>query len=387
MSKKPPTILTHAGRPDSGPVNRPVQRGSTFTFRSFAEMEAGIGVKDLRTTTRYGRVGNPNAHDFENVMTELEGGYGAVTASSGFAIIMLVLSTFTKPGDHILIVDTAYGPVRRFCDQHLATRGVAIEYYDPLIGGGIAEKFRRETRIVYVESPGSQTFEVQDVPAITAAAKTQGILTVADNTWATPLFFQPLKHGIDIALHSATKYLSGHSDLFLGVAVCAREEIYGTLKESGITLGQCAAPDDLVLALRGLRTLDVRLQRHQENATAVIDWLKDQPQVERVLYPALSDCTGHDIWKHDFSGATGLLSVTFKTKGKQALARFTDGLEYFPLGFSWGGYESLAAPLHLTGERTVGSTDIEGVRLHIGLEDPQDLIADLAAGLGRMSKS
>ena len=380
------TILAHGGRPPEGPVNRPVQRGSTVAFRSLAAFKAEVGNPDLREATRYGRVGNPNSHDFEAVMSDLEGGYGAVTVSSGLAIIACTLMAFAAPGAHFLVTDSVYGPVRRFCDKRLRPLGVEVEYYDPLAGGGIEKLFRDNTKVVYMESPGSKTFEIQDVPAIAKAAKKRGIVGMVDNTWATPLFFRPLSHGADISLHAATKYIGGHSDIFLGVAVCADENTYRTLKTCAIESGQCVSPDELYLALRGLRTLEPRLRRHQENARAVIGWLQKRPEVERIIYPALPDCPGHKLWKRDFTGATGLFSLILKTSSKDEVRRFIDGLEYFPLGYSWGGYESLLVPLELDGERTVSPFKVagSGLRLHIGLENPDDLIADLEAGFKRM---
>jgi len=285
-----------------------------------------------------------------------------------------------------MVVDTVYGPVRRFCEKRLRPLGVDVEYYDPMIGAGIAKLVRQNTKIVYLESPGSKTFEVQDVPAIAAAVKGKGVVTMIDNTWATPVFFQPLPLGVDISLHAITKYIGGHSDLFLGAAVCASKEHYYALRNYAIESGQCAGPDDLYMALRGLRTLDVRLRRHEENARKVIDWLKTRAEVKRILYPALADCPGHQHWKRDFKGASGLFSVILNTKSKDDLRKFIDGLEYFPLGYSWGGYESLIVPLHLDGERSATkiTDDGQAVRLHIGLENPDDLIADLAAGFERM---
>jgi cysteine-S-conjugate beta-lyase len=379
------TILAHGGRPQEGPVNRPVQRGSTVAFRSLAAFKAEVGNSDLREATRYGRVGNPNSHDFESVMSDLEGGYGAVTASSGLAIIACTLMAFATPGAHFLVTDSVYGPVRRFCDKRLRHLGVEIEYYDPLAGGFIEKLFRDNTKVVYMESPGSKTFEIQDVPAIARAAKKRGIVSMADNTWATPLFFKPLSHGADISLHAATKYIGGHSDIFLGVAICGDEDTYKTLKTCAIDFGQCASPDDLYLALRGLRTLEPRLRRHQENTGAVVAWLQKRAEVERIIYPALPDCPGHELWKRDFKGAAGLFSMILKTSSKDDVRRFIDGLEYFPLGYSWGGYESLLVPLELDGERTVSPFRSAGLglRLHIGLENPDDLIADLEAGFKR----
>lgn len=385
-TKRIETVIAHEGRPAEGPVNRPVNRGSTVAFRSLDAFEAEATNADLRVASRYGRVGNPNSQDFEHVMAELEGGYGTVTACSGLAIIACALNAFAAPGAHILMVDTVYGPVRRFCEKRLRPLGVDIEYYDPMVGSGIEKLLRSGTRLVYLESPGSKTFEVQDVPAIAKAVKGKGIVTLLDNTWATPVFFQPLSHGIDISLHAITKYIGGHSDLFLGAAVCATKEHYYALRNCAIESGQCAGPDDLYMAMRGLRTLEVRLRRHEENARKLIDWLKTRSEVKHILYPSLPDCPGHEFWKRYFTGASGLFSMILKTKSKEDLRIFVDGLAYFPLGYSWGGYESLIVPLHLDGERsaTKFAEEGQGLRFHVGLENPDDLIADLAAGFDRM---
>lgn len=385
-TKRIETVIAHEGRPAEGPVNRPVNRGSTVAFRSLDAFEAEATNADLRVASRYGRVGNPNSQDFEHVMAELEGGYGTVTACSGLAIIACALNAFAAPGAHILMVDTVYGPVRRFCEKRLRPLGVDIEYYDPMVGSGIEKLLRSGTRLVYLESPGSKTFEVQDVPEIAKAVKNKGIVTLLDNTWATPVFFQPLSHGIDISLHAITKYIGGHSDLFLGAAVCATKEHYYALRNCAIESGQCAGPDDLYMAMRGLRTLEVRLRRHEENARKLIDWLKTRSEVKHILYPSLPDCPGHEFWKRDFTGASGLFSMILKTKSKEDLRIFVDRLAYFPLGYSWGGYESLIVPLHLDGERsaTKFAEEGQGLRLHVGLENPDDLIADLAAGFDRM---
>lgn len=380
------TIIAHSGRPETGPVNRPVYRAATVTFGSVKEMDESARG-DTRTLFHYGRRGNPNSHDFEHVMSKLEGGYGAITAPSGLAAITASLFAFLTAGDHILVVDTVYGPTREFCDKDLARLGVAVEYYDPAVGADIARLIRAETKIVYLESPGSKTYEIQDVPAIAAAARARGVLTMIDNTWATPLYFKPLAHGVDISIHAATKYIVGHADVSLGVAVCGSKEVYDTLRHFSFRLGVCAGPDDLYLALRGLRTLRARLRQHQENAMAVIDAVKDHPAIDRILYPALPDDPGHALWRRDFTGANGLFTIALKagTDGA-AIARMLDGMEYFAMGYSWGGYESLIVRAWLDGERSVRRHDAAGplLRLHAGLEDPRDLIADLRAGLDRL---
>jgi cystathionine beta-lyase len=284
------------------------------------------------------------------------------------------------------MVDTVYGPVRRFCDALLARFGVETTYYPPGIGDGIAALIRRNTRIVYLESPGSLTFEIQDVPAISAAAHAAGAMVVMDNTWATPLFFKPFDRGVDVSVHAATKYIGGHSDLMLGLVV-TKQAHFTTLKGTAHGLGFAAAPDDCYLALRGLRTLSVRLRRHQETGLALARWLQTRPEVSTVLHPALPGTPGHEIWKRDFTGASGLFGVVLQPFSKAAVAAMVDGMELFPMGFSWGGYESLILPVHPEASRSATRWNAPGpvLRIHAGLEDPEDLIADLARGFERLN--
>ncbi|MEI7609791.1 MAG: cystathionine beta-lyase, partial [Rhodospirillaceae bacterium] len=379
---KPDTILTHAGASpfdQHGLVNPPVCHASTILFPSLAALEAADAKPFERLN--YGRVGTPTSHAFERAVAELEGGYRAVTAASGLAAIVTALTAFTKAGDHILIADTAYGPTRRFAEETLRRYGVTVEYYDPVIGAGIKALLRRETSLVYLESPGSLTFEVQDVPAIAAAAKTVGATVVMDNTWATPLYFRPFEHGVDVSIHAATKYIAGHSDAMLGVMVCA-EASWETVKRTAVRIGAAAGPDDLYLGLRGLRTLGVRLRRHGEAGLALADWLSRQPEVMRVLHPARPGDPGHDLWRRDFTGTSGLFAVTLEPCAKAAIAAMVDHFELFGLGYSWGGFESLALPVHPRRVRTATSWDHPGtlLRFHAGLEDIDDLIRDLEAG-------
>jgi cystathionine beta-lyase len=284
------------------------------------------------------------------------------------------------------MVDSAYEPTRAFCRLVLESMGVTTRFYDPTVGGGIAGLFAPNTKAVFLESPGSLTFEVQDVPAICAAAKARGIVTLIDNTWATPLLFPAMRHGVDLSILACTKYIVGHSDAMLG-SVTAAPNHFERLRRTAYALGQCVSPDDAFLAARGLRTLGVRLKAHGEGGLAVANWLQAQPQVARVLHPALPDCPGHALWQRDFGGASGLFTFVLKGGDDAARAALIDGLAHFGIGFSWGGFESLALPVDPAGLRTATKWRSEGpaVRLHIGLEDPEDLIADLAAGLQRFA--
>ena len=386
---KPDTILTHAGASpfdQHGLVNPPVCHASTILFPSLAALEAADAKPFERLN--YGRVGTPTSHAFERAVAELEGGYRAVTAASGLAAIVTALTAFTKAGDHILIADTVYGPTRRFAEETLRRYGVTVEYYDPVIGAGIKALLRRETSLVYLESPGSLTFEVQDVPAIAAAAKAVGATVLMDNTWATPLYFRPFEYGVDVSIHAATKYIVGHSDAMLGVMVCA-EASWETVKRTAVRIGAAAGPDDLYLGLRGLRTLGVRLRRHGEAGLALADWLSRQPEVTRVLHPARPGDPGHDLWRRDFSGTSGLFAVTLEPCAKAAIAAMVDHFELFGLGYSWGGFESLALPVHPRRVRTATSWDHAGtlLRFHAGLEDIDDLIRDLEAGFARLRRT
>ncbi|MDP8995196.1 MAG: cystathionine beta-lyase, partial [Pseudomonadota bacterium] len=318
-------------------------------------------------------------------LTELEpGAGGTMLYSSGLAAVTAALMTVLSAGDELLMVDSVYGPTRRFCDGVLRRYGVSTRYYDPLIGGGIAGLIGDRTRAIFLESPGSLTLEVQDVPAICAAAKARGVATLLDNSWATPLFFPALEKGVDLSILACTKYVGGHADLMLG-SVTGTPEWYGRLERTSWDLGHSASPDDAWLGARGLRTMAVRLRQHEAGALKVARWLTDQPQVARVLHPALDSCPGHPCWTRDFGGSTGLFSFVLNGGDDAERARLIDSLELFGIGYSWGGYESLAAPADPARLRTATGWEAEGplVRLHIGLEHPDDLIADLALALAR----
>jgi cystathionine beta-lyase len=388
MTDKPATKVVEAGRRKewtAGIVNPPVWRASTILFDSVADLRAA--VKSPNDRLYYGRRGTPTQWALADALTELEpGSAGTMLYPSGVAAVAAALLSVLSPGDELLMVDSAYEPTRAFCRLVLESMGVTTRFYDPTVGGGIAGLFAPNTKAVFLESPGSLTFEVQDVPAICAAAKARGIVTLIDNTWATPLLFPAMRHGVDLSILACTKYIVGHSDAMLG-SVTAAPNHFERLRRTAYALGQCVSPDDAFLAARGLRTLGVRLKAHGEGGLAVANWLQAQPQVARVLHPALPDCPGHALWQRDFGGASGLFTFVLKGGDDAARAALIDGLAHFGIGFSWGGFESLALPVDPAGLRTATKWRSEGpaVRLHIGLEDPEDLIADLAAGLQRFA--
>ena len=384
------TLITHGGRDSRahhGIVNPPVYHCSTVLFPDYAtvlETRKDRASGEFREVT-YGREGTPLTRYFEQVVAALERGHKAVTLPCGMGAIAATLTAFLRAGDHLLVVDAVYGPCRDFCTNVLTRFGVEVEYYDPLVGAGIAQLMRPNTRVVYVESPCSLTFEVQDIPAIVAAAHARGAKVVMDNTWASPLCFKAIDHGVDVAIHAATKYLSGHSDLMLGVAVTTAETDTA-VRQNASRFGYCAGPDDVYNALRGIRTLGVRMRQHQAGALAIARWLQRRPEVDRVLYPALPEDPGHAIWRRDFTGASGLMGVVLTDRySREQLARVLDALKLFGLGYSWGGFESLAVP---TFPETLRSTTQwrggPSFRLHVGLEDTQDLIVDLEQALAKL---
>jgi cystathionine beta-lyase len=385
---KPRTRLVQGGRgPVSLPrtVNLPVQRASTVVFGSLDEMDEAQRRFDAgEPVPTYGITNMPLRVAFEEMMVAIEGGHRAATFPTGLAAVAAAVLACVKAGDHLLVTDSTYSPTRRFCDRTLKRFGVETTYYDPLVGAGIAELFRPNTRAVYLESPGSLTFEVQDFPAIARVARERGAAVIHDNTWATGLFFRSFDHGADLVVQAATKYPAGHSDLLLG-AVVANEAWWPRLRDTSRDLGQTASPDDLFLALRGIRTMDVRLREHERAALDVARALQAHPAVKRVLHPALAEDPGHALWKRDFLGSSGLFAVELPPCSRAQLAAFIDGLEYFALGFSWGGFESLVVPANPGRMRTARPwSGGPLVRLQIGLEDPADLIEDLARGLDRM---
>ncbi len=376
------TILAHGGydpRSFHGFVNPPVVHASTVLFPDSQRME----TRDQEYT--YGTRGTPTTDALARAIDELEGSAGTIIVPSGLAAISVPFLAFLSAGDHLLVVDSVYHPTRNLCDTMLSRLGIETTYYDPSAGAGIAELIRPNTRLVHTEAPGSNTFDMQDIGAIARAAHEKDVLVSMDNTWATPVFFKPLEHGVDLSIHAATKYPSGSSDVLLGT-VSANEAAWPKLREAQITLGVCAAPDDCYLVLRGLRSMGVRLERHQESALSVARALEGEEGVARVLHPALPSHPGHEIWKRDFCGASGIFSIVLDggspERHKAKAHAFLDALEIFGLGYSWGGFESLAVHASL-GDRTIAKAPAEGpvMRLQIGLEDTRDLMEDIRRGL------
>jgi cystathionine beta-lyase len=377
---KPETIAVSAGRMTAehfGSVNTPVYRTSTILYPD---------IKALRTENqpyKYGRRGTPTSRSFESAIEALEGGTRCVAVPSGLNAIATAIMAVCNAGDHVLMVDTCYGPTRIFCDKTLKRFGIETTYYDPLIGDGIAARFKPNTRAVYCESPGSLTFEIQDVPAIARAAHARDISVLMDNTWATPVFFRPLDHGVDLSIMSGTKYISGHADVMVGTITANEshrkrlEDFYG---DTGLFLGG----DDTYLSLRGVRTLPLRLKQHEASALKLARLLQHRDEVERVLHPALQSDPGHTIWKRDFKGSSGLFGVELKPVSAGAMDAFFDSFHHFGLGYSWGGYESLVIPSNF--KRTAKEFAHQGplIRFHAGLEDADDLIADIDEAFARM---
>ena len=382
-SLAPATRLAHAGRdPEGGAfVNPPVVHASTVLFESVAQMK-GKAAKPARWT--YGRRGTPTSEALETAISDLEGAEGTVLTPSGASACGMALLAVLSAGDHLLMIDSVYAPTRIVCDGLLKRFGIETTYFDPLIGEGLAALIRPNTRAIFLEAPGSLTFEMPDVPAIARIARERDILTLIDNTWATPLFFRPLDHGVDVSIMAATKYVVGHSDALVGTIACG-PRAWKQVKSAHGDLGMFTGPDDMYLALRGLRTMGVRLAHHQKSALAIAEWFAARPEVARVLYPALPSDPGHAIWKRDFAGASGLFGVVMKGGSDAATAAFLDHLALFGLGYSWGGFESLAIPAEPTAIRSAVPWKAEGqlLRFQIGLEDTADLIADLDAGLAR----
>ncbi len=376
------TRLVHAGRDPKeqhGFVNTPIYRGSTVLADTIDDY---LGGQNRYT---YGTHGTPTTDALTTAWSDLAGAAGTVLTPSGLAAITVALLAVLKADDHLLVTDSAYFPTRRFCDGLLKRFGVETTYYDPKVGGGIAALFRPNTRAVLVEAPGSQSFEMQDIPAIATEAQRRDICVVMDNTWATPLFFPPHARGVDIAIEAGTKYLGGHSDLLLGLT-SANVRYWPALQRCFTEMAICAGPEDVFLALRGMRTMELRLKEAERQALAMALWLAERPEVLKVLHPALPDFDGHDIWKRDFLGSSGLFSIVLKPVSRTALSAMVDGLELFGIGASWGGYESLVIPFDCTAYRTATAWNPGGptLRLSIGLEDATDLQADLDRGFARL---
>jgi cystathionine beta-lyase len=389
---KDDTLMVHVAREPErqhGVVNPPVYHASTIlypTLEAYSQRSAG----DLRyRSVRYGAAGVPTTFALADAIAALEGGAGTVVTSSGLAAVTLALSAFVGHGDHILMVDSVYGPTREFCNTVLKRFGVDTTYYDPLIGGKIADLMQDNTRVVFTESPGSLTFEVQDIPAIAAVAHQREALVLMDNTWSTPLFFKPFTHGVDVSIQAATKYIAGHSDLVIGTITARTEALFRRVKDTTLTFGDIAGPDDCYMTLRGLRSMGARLQRQQASGLQVARWLQARPEVKRVLYPPLPEDPGHALWQRDFTGACSLFGVVLHSTSETAVARMVDGYRYFKIGSSWGGYESLVVPAYPATLRTVVPWEETGfvLRYHIGLEDPEDLMTDLEEGFQRLQQA
>jgi cysteine-S-conjugate beta-lyase len=384
---KPTTRAGHLGRaPEKflGAVNTPVFRASTMLFPTVEKLEQaargdyeGIG---------YGLHGLPTVTDLQDAIAAIEGAHAALAVPSGLTATTLPLLALMKTGDHILVTDAVYGPTRRFCNNHLTRLGIEVSYYDPLAGADIDRDFRPNTRIVFTESPGSLTFCVQDIPAIAEVAHKRGALVVTDNSWATPFGFRSFEHGVDVSVHAATKYIGGHSDVLSGL-ILANESTFPALHRLWTDMGVTASPDDCFLALRGFRTLPLRLARHTDSALRIAQWLKARPEVREVIYPAMPGSRGHELWKRDFIGASGLFAVVLQPVAKPRIDALLDSMQLFGMGWSWGGFESLIIPIYPERVQTATKWNPGGpcLRLAIGLEDPDDLIADLTQGFARLA--
>jgi cysteine-S-conjugate beta-lyase len=379
---KPATKVASAAREfnEHGMVNPAVYRASTITFPDVASLH------NRSQTYIYGRRGTPTSHAIESAIAELEGGYNCKVAPSGQAAISVALLSFLSPGDHLLMTDSVYGPVRELCGTVLQRFGVQTTYYDPLIGEKLRTLMKPNTKVVYLESPGSQTMEIQDVPLLAKIAHEAGALVMIDNTWSGGHFFKAFEHGCDVSVQAATKYITGHSDCMFGSVVC-NEATWPQFKNTYEAMGMFAGPDDMYLALRGLRTLDVRMERHMKSAITIAQWLRGRDEVETVLHPALSNAPGHEMWRRDFKGSSGLFSIILKPTSEKAVAAMLDDMQLFAMGYSWGGFESLIIPFAPVRSATKWQAAGQALRLQIGLEHPDDLIADLEQGFKRLKNS
>jgi cystathionine beta-lyase len=386
---KKDTKLVHGGRhPEQhfGAVNPPVYHASTITYPTLAAWQEARGDRYNRVI--YGRFGTPTTKAFEEAMAGIEGAERCMALSSGLAACSAAVLSAVGAGAHILVQNSAYFPVRNLCDSFLTRFGVRTTYFDPAIGEDIAALIEPETTLIYLEAPGSLTFEMPDVPAITAVARDRGIRTALDNTWATPLYYRPLEHGVDMSVNACTKYIVGHSDGMLG-SIALSEDLFAPVRDTANFSGNSAGSDEAYLGLRGLRTLSVRLQRHGQNARIAAEWFQKQPEVAQVLYPALPDDPGHAIWQRDFDAATGLFTVCFNPLDEKQVEALVDNLDLFGLGASWGGYECLVLPFDARHQRTAVEWNPPGptIRFHIGLDDPDDILEDLEKGFAHMRKA
>ena len=371
-----------------GAVNTPVYHASTILHPDVESFETRHDPTTNRRKVIYGLLGTPTSFDLEEVLADLEGGHDAVLVPSGLAAISVALLSFLKPGDHTLIADTVYPPTRSFCDEHLSSMNIAVDYYDPHLGGAIETLIKPNTRVIFLESPGSFTFEIQDIPAITKVARDRGVTTILDNTWSTPLFFKSFSHGVDVSVHAATKYLSGHSDVVMGAIICA-EHAWSPVRRTHRHLGQCVGPDDAYVTLRSIRNLSTRLKAHHKQGLALAEWLNEREEVAEVLHPGLPGHRDHAIWKRDFLGASGLFSIVLHSKSRDAALDMVNGMTLFRIGASWGGFESLMIPVYPEQYRSATHWDPSKftLRIHAGLEDFDDLIADLKAGFERLNRN
>jgi cysteine-S-conjugate beta-lyase len=391
--KRADTLLVTAGRDPRASfdfVNPPLVRGSTVLHESMADMKARIARRNAGedgAPVAYGIYGTPTHHAFYEALNALEGGHASWALPSGLAACTMPILAFVRAGDHVLVPDSVYWPTRRFCRETLARYGVETTFYDPRVGeqgrAAVEALFRPATRVLFLESPGSLTFEMQDVPLLAEVARAKGAVSMIDNTWATPLYFQPLAHGVDVSIHAATKYICGHSDVIMGT-VTSNAEAWPRLRETFHHYGLTTGADDVYLAHRGLHSMAARLRQHAATAWSLIEWLQGQPEVDRILFPALAGDPGHALWQRDMSGASGLFGVALRPVDEQRFVAFIDGLELFGRGYSWGGYESLLIPVFP--ERTVVPLPFKGplFRIAAGLEAADDLIEDLAAGFERL---
>ncbi|PCI44494.1 MAG: cystathionine beta-lyase [Alphaproteobacteria bacterium] len=388
---KEDTIIVSSGRDKKythGAINTPVYHASTLTFDTVKDMKRANANRH-KGGLSYGRRGNPTTYALEEAMCDLEGAEGCFLYPSGLAAITGAILSFASAGDHILMADGVYEPTRGLVNKMLTRLGIETTFYDPMIGPDIAGLIRGNTRIIFTESPCSVTMEIQDIPAIARAAHARGVLVMMDNTWGTPLHFKAFDHGVDLVIHALTKYIVGHSDAMAG-CVTARAEHMQQLFDMSYQMGYCLSPDDAYLALRGLRTLKIRLQQHEKNAFEVAKWLDGRPEVDHIRHPAFASCPGHEIWKRDFTGANGLFSFVLKQGYEAATTAMMEGMKHFKMGFSWGGYESLILTYHgIDSYRTVTGWAAKGplVRLHVGLEDVDDLIVDLEQAFERFNQN
>jgi len=383
-------IVTAGRKPEftKGVVNPSVTRASTVVFNSVAEMNDALKNRHNNAMV-YGRRGTTTAFAFQDAMVELEGGVGCALYPSGTAAITNAIISFVKTGDHILVVDSVYEPTRDYCDKILSKLGIETTYYDPLIGEGIADLIKPNTTLVFLESPGSITMEVQDVPAIAKIAHQHNCIVMLDNTWGAGINFQPFDYGVDVSVQAATKYIVGHSDVMLGTAT-AVEKYWPQLRDNSYLMGQCTSPDDLYLAMRGIRTIGVRLRQHQQSALKIANWLSQREEVETILHPAFASNPGHEFFERDFSGSNGLFSFVLNKGNVASVTALLDGMKHFKMGYSWGGFESLILANHnVQGLRTVTKWPYQHalIRLHIGLEDVDDLIEDLEQGFARLNSA